>query len=346
MKSLLLVLFIIPFLVVPVHADAFLAPIVPESGEALMPDVTDDFGTGLLDLFYKAINKIHPSLNQALSICVCVILIVVMISVVENISGTVNIATEYAGALAVSATLLFNTNAMIQLTGDIIHEMCEYGKLLFPVMTAAVAAQGGISTSAAIYTGVSVFSSMLSMLIANVFLPMVYLYIGICVANSALGDELLKNLRDMLKQVITWSLKILLTVFTTYISITGVISGATDAAALKAAKVTISTFVPVVGGILSDASEAVLVSVGFAKNAAGIYGIFAILAIFLKPFLQIGVHYLLLKIASGISCIFGSKRICALVGDFSAAMGLLLAMTGTNCVLLLIAAICFMKGVG
>ena len=146
--------------------------------------------------------------------------------------------------------------------------------------------------------------------------------------------------------MISWSLKTLLTIFTTYISITGVVSGTTDAATLKATKVTISSFVPVVGSILSDASEAVLVSVGLAKNAAGIYGIFAILALFLEPFMRIGLHYLLLKTVCGICGILGSKRICDLIGDFSTAMGLLLAMTGTVCILLLIATVCFMKGVG
>ena len=98
--------------------------------------------------------------------------------------------------------------------------------------------------------------------------------------------------------------------------------------------------------ILSDSSEAVLVSMSVAKNAAGIYGILAILAVFLKPFLQIGVHYLLLKVVSGICGIFGTKQISNLVGDYSVAMGLILAMTGTVCILLLIATVCFMKGIG
>lgn len=81
----------------------------------------------------------------------------------------------------------------------------------------------------------------------------------------------------MVKNVVSWSLKTILTVFTTYMTVTGVVSGTTDAAALKATKVTISSVVPVVGGILSDASEAVLVSAGLMKNAAGIYGILAVL---------------------------------------------------------------------
>lgn len=44
--------------------------------------------------------------------------------------------------------------------------------------------------------------------------------------------------------------------------------------------------------------------------------------------------------------IFGAKPATDLIEDFSTAMGLLLAMTGASCLLLLISSVCFMKGVG
>lgn len=138
----------------------------------------------------------------------------------------------------------------------------------------------------------------------------------------------------------------LLIIFTTYLSLTRVVSGTTDAAALKATKVGMSSFIPVVGGILSDASEAVLVSAGLLKNAAGIYGILAVLALFLHPFLQIGLHYLILKLTAAICSVFGTSRMTGIIECFSTAMGLLLAMTGAACVMVLISTVCFMKGVG
>lgn len=330
---------------VPVNAYELEAPNVPQSGKEYMPHTTDDIVAGMLEMISKISDEIHPDIKASISICLGLIVVVILISVIQRFD-TIKISTEYAGVIAVAAALFLHTNAMIQLSGQTIYELSEYGKMLFPVMTAALAAQGGISSSAAIYIGAYSFSALLSTLVSGLFIPLVYLFIGLSVANGAVGDDMLKNIRDLLKQMISWSLKIMLTVFTTYITITGAVSGATDAAALKATKVTISSFVPVVGGILSDASEAILVSVSLAKNAAGMYGIFAVLAVFLKPFLQIGTHYLLLKATSGICGIFGTKHICALIGDFSAAMGLLLAMTGTNCILLLISTICFMKGVG
>ena len=129
-------------------------------------------------------------------------------------------------------------------------------------------------------------------------------------------------------------------------SVTGVVSGGVDASALKAAKLTISGLVPVVGSILSDASESVLAGIGVLKGAAGVYGLLAILAIGLRPFLRIGAQYLLLKLTAEIAGIFSSSSICALIRAFCSAFGLILGITGTVCLLLMISTVCFLKGVG
>jgi hypothetical protein len=70
----------------------------------------------------------------------------------------------------------------------------------------------------------------------------------------------------------------------------------------------------------------------------------AVMAIWITPFLQIGIQYLLLKATAALSETFGVKRCSDLIGRFAVAMGLLLAMTATVCFLLLISTICFMKG--
>ena len=139
-------------------------------------------------------------------------------------------------------------------------------------------------------------------------------------------------------------LKTVLYIFTGYISITGVISGTVDASALKATKLTISGIVPVIGKVLADTSETILVSAGIMKNAAGVYGVLAIIAVFIGPFLEIGIQYLLLKLTGAVCNIFGNKQTVTLINNFSTGMGIILAMIGTVCVLLLISLVCFMKG--
>ena len=272
--------------------------------------------------------------------------IVLIFSVLDNFPGTTGKPAAVAGTAALAAALLKNAESLIRLASDTIVRLSEYGKLLLPVMTAALAGQGGTAASAALYAGTAAFDLLLTNLISGILVPAVYFFLAMATATSALGDDGLKRLRDLIKWFIGWSLKILLTVFTTYMSISGVVSGATDAVTLKAAKFTISSAIPVVGGILSDASEAILVSAALVKNAAGIYGIFALLAVFLVPFLKIAVQYLVLKLTGGLCGLFGSKAMTELIEDFSTAMGFLLAMTASVCLLLLISTICFLKGVG
>ena len=144
----------------------------------------------------------------------------------------------------------------------------------------------------------------------------------------------------------TWLLKWTLYIFTGYISITGVVSGTIDSSVLKATKLSISGVVPVVGNILSDATEAILVSAGLMKNAAGVYGIFTVLSVCIGPFIKIGIPYLLLKFTSGIADTLDHKPAASLIHDFSNGMGMVLAMTATVCVLLLVSLVCFMKGLG
>ena len=344
MRYLWIIIMVVCITAVPAAALELEAPVVPDNGSAYMPDSDSNFADGLRQIFQKVISHIGTDIRSAVSVCLEIVCIVIIVTIVQTFHESVRNMANLVGAITVAVSLFFSTDAMIQLGADTISELSEYGKLLFPVLTAAMAAQGGITSSAAVYTGTMFFSSLLSTLVSRVFLPLVYSFLALAVAGCAMGEDYLKNMRDLLKQFLSWSLRILLTIFTTYISITGVVSGTTDAAALKATRVTISSFVPVVGGILSDASEAVLVGMSVAKNTAGIYGIFAILALFLEPFLHIGIHYLLLKAVVSACAIFGTKNICDLVNDFSTAMAMLLAMTGSVCVLLLIATVCFMKG--
>lgn len=340
------VLIVFALLTFPVSAAELTAPEVPQSAEELMPDHADSFGEGVWYILQEALSKIRPDLGEAATLCSGIIAIVLLVSIVHNLPGNVEKTINLIGTVSIAALLLSTTNSMIALGAGTIRELSDYGKLLLPVMTSALAAQGGITGSAALYTGTALFNAVLGSLISSLLIPMIYLFLVLCVANSAVGEDILKKMADFIKWLMVWCLKIVLYVFTGYIGITGVVSGTTDAATLKAAKITISGVVPVVGGILSDASEAVLVGAGVVKNTAGIYGIFAILAVFLSPFLRIGSHYLLLKVTAAICGIFGVKQTTELIEAFSTAMGLMLAMTGSVCLLLLISTVCFLKGVG
>lgn len=345
-RKIIMAFTVLLLLATPAAAMEITAPDVPDSAKEYLPDAPETFAEGLMTVLTEAVKKLQPAIAEAAGVCVCVVAVVILISVVQALPGSSERVVRLVGVLAITALLLQPSHSLIHLGTHTVQELSEYGKLLLPVMTAAVAAQGGTTTSAALYTGTAFFDTLLSTMISSLIIPMIYIFLCLSAANCAAGEEPLGKLKDFVKWLMTWSLKTVLYVFTGYIGITGVISGTTDAVAVKATKLTISGMVPVVGSILSDASETVLVSAGVVKNAAGIYGVLAILAVWIGPFVQIGVQYLLLKLTASVCDVFGSKQVVKLVHDFSRGMGLLLAMTSTVCMLLLISTVCFMKGMG
>jgi stage III sporulation protein AE len=330
----------------PVSATELTAPEAPAEVLELMPEEPDTFGEGLLYILKKAVTYLQPSLADASGVCCGLIGISLLVSVLSAMPGASKNLVETAGTVCVGLLLLNPSNSLIRLGTKTVTSLSDYGKLLIPVMAASVAAQGGVTTSAALYTGTALFDAILCSGISGLLTPLIYIFLCLSVANCAVGEDPLQQIRNLTKWLMTWGLKIILYVFTGYMSITGVISGTADAAALKATKLTLSGMVPVVGGILSDASEAVLVGAGVVKNGVGIYGAMAVLAIVIGPFLQIGVQYLLLKATAAVCSAFGTKKLTNLVQDFAAGMGILLGMTGSCCLMLMISIVCFMKGMG
>ena len=157
-----------------------------------------------------------------------------LVSVLNQLPGKRISTVEFAGVLAVAGLLLQQTNSMIDMAAATVVELSEYGKLLLPVMTAAMAAQGGLTGSAALYTGTAVFHTLLTSAIAKFLIPLVYLFLALGVAAAATGEEIIGKIRNAMKWLMTWGLKIILYIFTGYMGITGVVTGSADEAAVKA----------------------------------------------------------------------------------------------------------------
>ena len=79
-------------------------------------------------------------------------------------------------------------------------------------------------------------------------------------------------------------------------------------------KTAISGMIPVVGGIIAEASETVLAGAGLLKGAIGVFGLLGVLALCAYPFLQLGIQYLLYKLTAFLASVIGDTELCGLIG--------------------------------
>lgn len=324
MKRLILGVLILLVIAFPAKAEDLTAPPVPQMGQKYMPDDPQSFGEGLWTVLKAGIAALEPELANAFRICLTVSCIGLLMSFFQNLNGMAKHGAGLVSALLLGCALLETGTSMISAASETVQTLSEYGKLLLPVMAAALAAQGAGAASAALYGSSAMFCAFLGSLISRILIPGVYAYLALSIAGAAMDNQMVAKLKEMIIRGYTWTLKTLLSLFTGFLAVTGVVSGTTDAAAARLTRAAISGMVPVVGGILSEATESVLVGAGFVKNAAGVYGLLAVTAVCIGPFLQIGVQYLLLKLTAAFCDLFAGKQVSQLLRDYSGCMGLLL----------------------
>lgn len=348
MKKMLFLCLALAALVLPARAAELprdLEEALPEAAGDLLdqvdPSGVEGLAAGVGAILDRMGRQVGDILRQRLRGAALVLLAVVLCGAVDGFyqgvdGGKAAIFLPMAGALSVTMLTAGSLDSLMGLGAGTIEELSVFSRVLLPTLAAAAAASGAM-TSATVQQVTTVFlADLLIDLIHRLLMPMVYLYTGALAASAMLPENRLGALAEALKKVITWILTTVLLAFTVYLSVVRVVSGSADAAALKVAKAAISGVVPVVGSILSEATETVLAGAGMLKNTIGVFGMLGILAACVHPFLQLGVQYLLYKLTAFLASTVGAPSLCKLIDGLGGAFGLVLGMTGSCAFLLFI----------
>lgn len=309
------------------------------------PPTAADFGKSLWRVITQTLSELP--LREALRTGGMLLAVLVLCALCADLDASLSArAVSLAGALGLTAICAGSLRSMIGLATETLDRVGSFTTLLLPVLSAALTASGGVTSGAALYVGSMMFFDALVRLVRGLLIPLTYAYVAVAAAECAAGEGRLLRLCELIDWSIRSLLKGVLYLFTAYLAITGIVTGSSDEAAVKAASSALGAAVPVVGSILSDAAGSVLAGARLVKNSAGVFGVLALLSIGLAPFLRIGLHYLVLKGATAIGGTLDAGANAKLLEKLTSAMGYMLAMTGSCILMSLLSCCCFMKAVG
>ena len=237
------------------------------------------------------------------------------------------------GVCAVTAIALAGTGSLISACGQSLEELSMMLKSLMPTFVTAMAASGNPVSSVATSSGTLLFANLLISLGKSIVFPAVNLYIVVTAAGLIAQNPLLRKVAQCIRWACMGGYKILLMIFTMYITMSGILSAGADAAATKAAKVTISGVVPVLGTILADASDTLLTGARVLKNGIGIFGMVAAVAICLAPFVRSLCFLLVYRVTSALGGSFAGGAVAQMLDAIGDGCTLLLGLLGACCAL-------------
>lgn len=298
-----------------------------------------DLDEALGKLGTQLAQQIEAAVKGATSSGIILLLIVLFCEVAEALgiaAGMERSPVSVIGAVAVTAVSVTDVSSLMGIGKTAIGHIDTFSNLLIPVITTCSVASGSISGGVARQMATVLFSDVLITLIDRVLIPFIYLYTLACAAAATVNNRGLGEVAQLIKWAVTSVLTVLLLLFTGYLSLTSVAAAGADAATIKLTRTVISSMVPVVGGILSNATETVLSGVSVLKNLVGSFGVVAVLAFCITPFLRLGMQYLMYRLVAVLAAIISRGKIPQLIEEIAGAFGLVLGMTGTAALLVMI----------
>jgi stage III sporulation protein AE len=225
---------------------------------------------------------------------------------------------------------LQQNGALLEHCRTAIWHLDTFSKVLFGVFAAASAAAGRPASAVATAGAAMLFSQLIITLSRQVFLPAVTLYLLLIYGGILSENGALHQAAAMGKWGINTFFKVFLTAYFTYLSFTGLVTGTADAAAVRTAQ-SLSSTVPLVGSVISGASETILAGASLLRAGVGFVGFLGAAAICLAPFLQGVCHMLVFRVLSVFAASFAEGGCKTMLDALSQAYSMLIGILTACC---------------
>jgi stage III sporulation protein AE len=300
----------------------------------------DHLESGFLKLLAQAAELFPGSFGEGLRAALAVVAVAALCAVAGSVAeGQALRYVQIAGVLSIAALTITGFHGVMASGREAIAQMNLYSKALLPVLAAASAAAGSPASAFFRHAGTVLAADLLITLYDRLLIPLLYIYAALATFNAALPHDMVKRLAGLIKWAVTGILTVSLILFTAYLAIGGAITGSADAVSVKAAKTALGGMVPVVGGIIADASETLLLGGAVIKNAIGIFGLLVVLGIALQPCLSLAVRAVCLKLGAALAGTLSGEGLAGYVDSLSGLYSMMLGLLSASAFILIISVV-------
>lgn len=241
------------------------------------------------------------------------------------------------GAVASYAAVLVPLAACIHRVCEAVESTSVFMLSYVPVYSGVMLASGQ-AVSAASYQSIVLFvAELLTMLINRIVVPCLVISLGLGLAGSVSPDLKLNAAGGLFSKAAVWLLTITSTVFVGLLSIQGIVGAAADSLAGRAIRFSIASFVPVVGGALSEAFNSVRGCLSLLRSTLGGVGILVTALIILPPLLECALWAFCLSLCGMAADMFALSSLAGLLRSAQTVVKTLIGVLATCSLFMIIA---------
>ena len=274
----------------------------------LSGDVGDNFGSfllAILDLFFGNIIKYIPIICVVVGIAILGTLVNGIRSEESNIQGIVNFVCFSLIIVLISTQCVGLLNEVCGCVNGLKVQM----DLMFPLLLTLLASVGGVTSAGIFQASTAVLANIILQLFTIIIIPLFLVSFVFSILGNLVESVKLSKFNDLLNTILKWLIGIIFGVFTFVLTIQGIVAGSYDGMSINATKFALKSYIPILGGYLSDGFNYVAASGILIKNSIGFAGLVLLIATIIPTFVRILVLAILLKLASAIIQPMGASKI-------------------------------------
>src|SRR5699024_1680026 len=277
----------------------------------------------------KSIKKIFINeLSISLTLLSKVLIITIMSAILTNLQNSfeessISQFANYFAYMTIAILIITNFSQIMKTTQLSVNRMINFMQILLPILLTLMVLTGGPSSRMIFHPIILGSVNIMGTIIKNIIFPLIYFSFILNILSNLSNRTELSKLSELGRKIIIFIISAVFTIFIGILTIYG-LSTKMDGLTIRTAKFAIDSFLPIVGGFLSDSIDAVIGSSAILKNGIGIVGLIILVMIILIPLIKITVLLLIYSITAAIIEPIASKNIVEFFGNTSKTLLLIL----------------------
>ena len=185
-----------------------------------------------------------------------------------------------ATGLFITSVVISPVTEMIASSVTVMQGAATVMTTYLPVMTAILTFSGHAISSGGYYAAVITVSQLLSRFASSVLSPLLSMLLSLSVCAGISSGIKLGGLIETVSKGFKYGITFAMSIFIAVIGLNGALTGAADSVTDKAARFTLSSFIPLIGSSIAEAYGTIQGSVGVLRSGIGVFVILAVFAAF------------------------------------------------------------------
>lgn len=287
--------------------------------EKLQKIVGGDFGADTSTVLSAIASVLLQEVVSFLPLISSIIAIAVLASLLKELSTSTSVANivHFVCFGVIIVLIMTAVTKMIALSQSAMFLLDAQMEAVFPILLTLLTATGGTASVAVYQPAVALLTTGVSKIFSLILLPLFVFSVIFTIISHISPNIRLTRFAGFLFTLFKWIVGIVFTVFMAFLAIKGITAGSIDTVSFKTARYSLSTYVPIVGGYLSEGLNLILASCVVIKNAVGTCGLFILASSVLVPIVQLVLFRLVLKLTGACLEPLSDKRISNFVSDLA-----------------------------